>query len=62
MKRKINIGLLSLFFVLFTLTVDAKDPPTPGPPPPPGLPINGGSIYLLISGIAFGFYVLKNKK
>jgi len=33
-----------------------------GPPPPPGLPIDGGVLFLAISGIAFGVFKLKRKK
>ena len=33
----------------------------PLPPPPPGLPIDGGILFLAISGIAFGVYKLKRK-
>lgn len=43
----------------------ANDPPNPSgndAPPGPGLPIDGGLTYLLISGIAYGVYELKRKK
>ena len=48
-----------------------KTPPTPppagkaaGPPPNPGLelPIDGGIIYLVISGLFYGVYELRKKK
>ncbi|WP_291846258.1 PID-CTERM protein-sorting domain-containing protein [Lutibacter sp.] len=41
----------------------SKTPPTPiGPPAEPGLPIDGGLFYLLISGVLYGVYELKKKK
>ncbi|WP_456424101.1 PID-CTERM protein-sorting domain-containing protein [Lutibacter sp.] len=39
-----------------------KPPPLPTGPPNPGLPIDGGISFLLISGIAYGIYELKRKK
>ena len=43
----------------------SKNPPPPqpkSPTNPPGLPIDGGLGYLLLSGIAYGVYQLKKKK
>jgi len=36
--------------------------PTGAPPPPPGLPIDGGLSFLIISGVAYGIYELRRKK
>lgn len=38
-----------------------KVPPPAGPPPPVGLPIDGGSVYLFIAGVAYGVYKLKKQ-
>lgn len=48
----------------FTVVLASKTPPLPKPAnaPGPGLPINGGIIYLVISGLALGFYAIKKKK
>ena len=49
---------------MFCPEIKANEPP----PPPfngggqPGLPINGGITYLLLSGIAFGIYTIRKKK
>ena len=60
--KRINMYLLMSLLMLFTQTaLLAKDPPVPGPPPPPGLPIDSGLIYLLISGVFLGVYVLRKK-
>tara|TARA_R110001583_G_scaffold83631_5_gene220714 strand:+ start:2901 stop:3101 length:201 start_codon:yes stop_codon:yes gene_type:complete len=65
MKSRFNKYLLSFCLILICATVFAqKDPDLPGPPPNPGndLPIDGGLLYLIISGIAYGVYELKRKK
>ena len=64
MSKCINKFLLSIFFVLISFVTYAGDPvPTPaGPPPPPGLPIDGGLSFLIISGVAYGIYELRRKK
>jgi len=64
MRSRFNKYLLSFFFVLICSSVfGQKTPPLPaGPPPNPGLPIDGGLSFLLISGVAYGIYELKRKK
>ncbi|MBI9040087.1 MAG: hypothetical protein JEY78_01720 [Lutibacter sp.] len=63
MKKKSNIYILCFFFVFVSLVGYSKTPPTPiGPPAEPGLPIDGGLFYLLISGVLYGVYELKKKK
>ena len=72
-KKKINLFLLCFSFMLFSLAAYSGEPvpPKPGkksnglgaaPPPPPGLPIEGGLSLLLISGVAYGIFVLKRIK
>jgi hypothetical protein len=48
----------------FTVVLANKTPPLPKPAtvPSPGLPISGGIMYLLASGVALGVYTLKKKK
>jgi len=55
------VCLILTFYVVFA----NKTPPLPKPsagPTPPGVPIDGGIIYVLISGVALGVYTLKKKK
>ncbi len=53
-----------LFLVTLTSSVFAapSDPPAPTPPPPPGVPIDNGIIFLLIIGLIYGVYKLRNFK
>ncbi|MEE9408413.1 MAG: hypothetical protein V3V28_10105 [Polaribacter sp.] len=53
MKKK---TYLALFLVLiFTYTISGQVmPPPAGPPDPPGLPVDGGILFLLISGLVYG--------
>lgn len=70
MKNKFNIVLLTFSLLVAAEGYSQKAPPTPppngkpaAPPPNPGLPIDGGLAYLLLSGIFYGVYELrKNKK
>ncbi|WP_252191134.1 PID-CTERM protein-sorting domain-containing protein [Polaribacter sp. Q13] len=44
-----------------TYIVNAQNVPRPaGPPPPPGLAIDGGLIFLVVSGIIYGVKKVKN--
>jgi hypothetical protein len=55
--------MLCFFFVFVSIAgYSQKAPPPPAPPPNPGLPINGGIVYLLISGFIYGVYELKKKE
>ena len=47
-----------LLLLLFPLIMIAQGPPPP--PTPPGLPIDGGLLFLLIAGIVYGVKKLKN--
>tara|TARA_B110000116_G_scaffold137102_1_gene118958 strand:- start:890 stop:1024 length:135 start_codon:yes stop_codon:yes gene_type:complete len=42
----------------------AQNPPMPtenmGPPPPPGLPLDGGLLFLFIAGVAYGVKKIKD--
>ena len=60
LKYFISVSLIFTFSLVFA----NKTPPLPKPsgPVPVGLPISGGVIYLLISGVALGVYTLKKKK
>ncbi len=63
MRSRFNKYLLSFCFVLISSTMFGhKPPPLPTGAPNPGLPIDGGMSFLLISGIAYGIYELKRKK
>jgi hypothetical protein len=66
MKKKINIYVLSFFFILFCSVVNSQTkiiPPEPKPAaPPPGLPIDGGLSLLLIGAVVYGAYQVKQKK
>lgn len=67
MKSKFNKYLLSFCLILICTTVSAqkKSPPAPAPKQndgQPGLPIDGGLSFLLISGVAYGIYELRKKK
>ncbi|SFN47865.1 hypothetical protein SAMN04487989_101713 [Bizionia echini] len=53
-----SILFLLISFACFSQTV----PPPPQPPVPPGLPIDGGIIMGLISGIVYGVYRLIKSK
>lgn len=61
-KYFISVCLILTFSVMFA----NKTPPHPKEggdvSPPIGLPIDGGVIYLVISGLALGFYAIKKKK
>jgi hypothetical protein len=76
--EKINVYFLALVFImLFTLNADlcaqgppggggpgpCTNPPCNNPPLPPGLaPIDGGAVFLLISGITLGVISLRKKQ
>ncbi len=53
-----SILLVLISFVCFSQTV----PPPPQPPVPPGLPIDGGIVMGLISGLCYGVYRLIKSK
>ncbi|MDN3619658.1 hypothetical protein QWY81_09355 [Polaribacter undariae] len=45
----------------FTYVVSAQNVPQPaGPPPPPGLAIDGGLVFLIVSGIIYGIKKVKD--
>lgn len=54
--------LCFIFVFVSVVGYSQKAPPPPDFPPNPGLPINGGILYLLASGIFYGVYELKKKK
>ena len=58
MTKKVSTLLLSLFFMMcFTVSYGQ---PAPGLPDPIELPIDGGIVFLLISGLVFGIHKIKN--
>ena len=65
-KKNLKYFLSVCLILAFSVVFANKIPPTPkqndGVTPPIGLPINGGIIYLLISGVTLGVYTLKKKK
>ena len=56
MKKSPEKLFLIVFFMTVTNVVFAV------PVPPPGLPIDGGLGYLVISGLIYGALKLRNKK
>jgi len=48
--------------LMYSTMFGHKSPPLPTGAPNPGLPIDGGISFLLISGVAYGIYELKRKK
>lgn len=51
---------MSVCFLFISVSAYSyKVPPPPLPPPDPGLPIDGGLIYLFIAGVTYGVYKLK---
>ena len=65
MKSRFNKYLLSFCLILICTMVSAQDVPVPGTKdvvPNPGLPIDGGLGYLIISGLIYGALKLRNKK
>ncbi len=54
MIKKASFFLL----LLFPLIMIAQGPPPP--PTPPGLPIDGGLLFLLIAGAAYGVKKIKD--
>lgn len=65
MKKAYNIFLLCFLLVVFCNVAYGKnEPPQPkpaGPAPNPGLPIDGGIGFLLLSGVVYGAYQLRKK-
>lgn len=57
------VMILVLVVVTNTLFAQGGPPPPPpsGGPPPPAIPIDGGVLALLASGIAYGVKKLYNK-
>ncbi|QXP64364.1 MULTISPECIES: PID-CTERM protein-sorting domain-containing protein [unclassified Polaribacter] len=50
-----------IIMLAFTYVISAQNvPPPAGPPPPPGLAIDGGLIFLIVSGIIYGVKKVKD--
>ena len=63
MKIDLTKALVLIFAVLCgNLTFAAPNPPAPIPPPPPGLPVDEGMVFLVVSSILFAFYKMKQYK
>jgi hypothetical protein len=59
-QNRFRVLILSTCFLFISFfAYSQKGPPPPAPPPNPGLPIDGGVIYLLIAGAAYGVSKLK---
>ncbi|MFT4642368.1 MAG: hypothetical protein ACI89R_000203 [Candidatus Azotimanducaceae bacterium] len=62
MMKKIPFSLSVLVFTLFLLISVETFSQGPPPPPPPGLvPIDGGILLLLTSGLIYGVSKLRDK-
>jgi hypothetical protein len=50
-----------IIMLAFTYVVSGQNMPPPAPvPPPPGLAIDGGLIFLIVSGIIYGVKKVKD--
>ena len=69
--KKINSYYVYIVFALFLLintnavsqpgNGNGNPPPWAGPPPPKGTPIDGGVVFLLVSGLLLGVSKLRKK-
>ena len=64
-------SLIKLFLIVIFIVVNGVafaqcpgGPPCGGPnqPPPPGLPVDGGILFLLASGLVYGVVKLRKKE
>ncbi|MDT0553169.1 PID-CTERM protein-sorting domain-containing protein [Urechidicola vernalis] len=55
-----KLAVVALFLV-WSAEMFAQGPPPP-PPPPVGLPIDGGLIFLLVSGLLFGVSKIRKRE
>lgn len=67
MKSKRYIPALIIILVMYISPVFSQPPPPPPPPPcwppPCNIPINGGIMFVLLLGVAYGTFILyKTKK
>jgi len=61
-QNRFKLLIVSVCFLFISVTAYSyKGPPPPAPPPNPGLPIDGGIVYLLVAGAVYGAYKLKKK-
>ena len=58
MKKLASLLLLLLFPLV--MIAQGTGLPSPPPPTPPGLPIDGGLLFLLIAGVAYGVKKIKD--
>jgi hypothetical protein len=63
-RKKVKLFILCFSFMLIGVVAYSEiTPPKPSAAPvPPGLPIDGGLSFLLISGVAYGIFELKRRK
>ncbi|MNX68871.1 hypothetical protein D3C86_1000700 [compost metagenome] len=64
MSHKIMFLFVFVLFLLSSTAYSFQDPPEPNIPPPVGLPasINEKTLFLTISGVLLGFFILRKKK
>ena len=64
MSHKITFFVVSVFFLLSSTAYSFQVPPEPNIPPPVGLPasINEKILFLIISGVLLGFFILRKRK
>ncbi|WP_166385758.1 PID-CTERM protein-sorting domain-containing protein [Polaribacter sp. NJDZ03] len=59
-KKKYFAFIIMLAFVYVVNAQGGSVPQPAGPPPPPGLAIDGGLLFLVVSGIVYGIKKVKN--
>jgi hypothetical protein len=57
MKKKKYIAFFTMLALTYVITGQVPQPA--GPPPPPGLAIDGGLVFLVVSGILYGVKKVK---
>lgn len=58
MKKKTYLALILVLVFTYAVSGQVVPPPAP-PPPPPGLPVDGGLLLLLLSGLIYGVKKVK---
>jgi hypothetical protein len=62
MEIMMNKRLILLLVLLSFQNVFSDSTPPPPPTPPPGMPIDNGIVAMIIIGLLFGCYAVRNIK